>query len=952
MVWLGAAAHPSQPGRGLRATWVAALSCGAALATSAFAVCPSPTSKRGARVASGPSSAAQFSVESSVTSASSAGSSGAAEPTVSPREPVQAVESPSVVTSLVLDPLGQYGRSAVFSDPVLDQLARDPAWAPAADEELRASDGRSAKWRALQPNATGALEGAVRGNSWWFQRWRHTRDEVLLLESPGAGVVYGNAAPRMGDLYRLETVRIPVALRAGENDVFVRAGRGAPSVEWSRPPAPVFVADFDRTLPDAIVGESGQLLAAVVVVNATEHHLSGLGIEATLGTGASVSTQLPELLPLEVRKVPVSFAPPAQLDGDSIRAGLVLRAADGARLHDDSFDLAVRKPTQHHARTFLSRIDHSVQYYAVVPAAPRATASPAPAASTSTPSSPSSPAPAAPSDDDAAPALILSLHGASVEASGQAAAYTQKDWAWVVAPTNRRPFGFDWEDWGRRDAIEVLDLALAGDPFRAEPVLGVEFDRRRVYLTGHSMGGHGAWQIGARYAGRFAAIAPSAGWSDFWSYTGGEADPPADPIGALLHRASNGSRTLLWSRNYAQLGVYVLHGDADDNVPVREARRMREELARFHPDFAYFEQPGAGHWWGNECVDWPPLMEFLRRHQRPSSHAATEAEVRLVDLDAERTHGFATLVAQTRPLLPSELQARAVPAERRFEVQTTNVEAFELRPDVWRHPLLSPRWETWPSDESGRLLVDGVALELLAELRGSQGEWRVRRKHGAWRVESEDVARAEHKRAGFCGPFKESFDAGFVLVYGAAGSPEENAWALAKARFDAEQFRYRGNASPVTISDRELLERWPGREAGSLQGRNVVLYGNAKSNEAWSAFVDSASFDVQPGRIRVGTHTFEGDDLSVLAVRPNARDAGRLVGLVGGTGVRGMRALNHAPYFVSGAGFPDWWVARSSFLRSGLAEHVAAGFFRGDWSVDDGPDTVVRASSSSGDRGR
>lgn len=26
-------------------------------------------------------------------------------------------------------------------------------------------------------------------------------------------------------------------------------------------------------------------------------------------------------------------------------------------------------------------------------------------------------------------------------------------------PTNRRPYGFDWEDWGRMDALEVLEVA-------------------------------------------------------------------------------------------------------------------------------------------------------------------------------------------------------------------------------------------------------------------------------------------------------------------------------------------------------------------------------------------------------------------------------------------------------------------------------------------------------------
>ena len=92
---------------------------------------------------------------------------------------------------------------------------------------------------------------------------------------------------------------------------------------------------------------------------------------------------------------------------------------------------------------------------------------------------------------DAKPALVLTLHGAGVEAIGQARAYKPKDWAYIVAATNRRPYGFDWEDWGRLDALEVL--AEAARLFATDPA--------RTYLTGHSMGGHGAWQVGATVPG-------------------------------------------------------------------------------------------------------------------------------------------------------------------------------------------------------------------------------------------------------------------------------------------------------------------------------------------------------------------------------------------------------------------------------------------------------------------
>lgn len=834
--------------------------------------------------------------------------------------------APALDRSLVLEPLGKYGRSAEFSDPVLAALARDPAWTPSDGAAMSSADGRSATWRPTVLGADGSLEGGARSNSWWFQRWVHERDEVLLFEAPGAGVIYAGSEPRMGDLYSLGIVRAPIAMRKGSNELLVRIGRGQPRVSWSRPPAPIYVEKFDRTLPDIVTGpgvlggKQATLPAAVLVTNATTRWARGLTLSARAAGVEGRAYELPALAPLETRKVSFGLPSLDESRAESVSVELALRTADGAVLHRDAFDIAVRRSTQHHARTFVSRIDQSVQYFAVAP-----------------------PARAAQSTDTFA--LILSLHGASVEARGQAAAYSQKDWCYVVAPTNRRPYGFDWEDWGRRDALEVLDYALGLE--RLADVPSVEFDSQRVYLTGHSMGGHGTWQIGARFADRFAAIAPSAGWSDFWSYMGADANPPSDPIGAVLHRASNGSRTLLWAPNYAKHGVYVLHGDADDNVPVREARRMREELAKFHRDFAYFEQPGAGHWWGNECVDWPQLMEFLRLRALPDRDAATEVSIRLVDLDSSRSSGFASVLAQTHPLEVSELSARAVPGERRFEVQTTNVEALRLSDGLWRHPGVHRRWSEWPEDQSGRATVDGVELELPAALRNGVGDgWTLRRNRGTWRLEPADCPAERHKQPGASGPFKEAFDNAFVLVYGTAGDPAENVWSLAKARFDADQFRYRGNASPLTVSDSELLAALDSRGTTSLRGRNLVLYGNAKSNSAWSKVVDSAALDVQPGRLRIGSHTFEGADLSVLAVRPHARSPGSLVALVGGTGVVGMRALNHAPYFVSGAGFPDWWVARAAFLSDGLSGHLAAGFFRSDWSVDDASDTVVRAPNA------
>jgi predicted peptidase len=84
-------------------------------------------------------------------------------------------------------------------------------------------------------------------------------------------------------------------------------------------------------------------------------------------------------------------------------------------------------------------------------------------------------------------------------------------------------------------------------------------DRNRVYLTGLSMGGYGAWSLGLAHPERFAALAPICG--------GGE-------------RIS----VMLASRNHlddlVQLPIWAFHGAQDPVVPLEESQRMVDAMKR------------------------------------------------------------------------------------------------------------------------------------------------------------------------------------------------------------------------------------------------------------------------------------------------------------------------------------------------------------------------------------
>jgi hypothetical protein len=116
----------------------------------------------------------------------------------------------------------------------------------------------------------------------------------------------------------------------------------------------------------------------------------------------------------------------------------------------------------------------------------------------------------------------------------------------------------------------------------------------------------------------------------------------------------------------------------------------------------------------------------------------------------------------------------------------------------------------------------------------------------------------------------------------------------------------------------------------------VVLYGHADMNSTWKSLLGDSPVQVRRGSIKVGGKEEKGDDLAGLFVRPRAGSEIATIGVVAGTGLRGMKATNRQPYFVSGVGYPDLLILGGDALSKGFAGVKAAGYFGNDWSVEKG----------------
>lgn len=781
---------------------------------------------------------------------------------------------------LVLERVGRYGRAPVHTDALEAEIVAGRWKPPQAGDQVRVSEDTVRTWEAATPGDHGWVHHKALDGGYACLTITMDRQRVMLLEPAGHSMVYVNGEPRAGDPYSTNWIRLPVRLRAGTNTFLFLVGRGRVRARLTAPKGDVLFSPRDKTLPDLIRGEKGPFWGALPVLNATGESLENLVIEAVFEGATLLRTTLPLIPPMSARKVAFRVAGPSAEQTDDVEVTLRLLSGAGGEeelLDTVQFELGVRGPRDRHKRTFVSDIDGSVQYYAVTPAHPE-------------------------TDEDVPLALFLTLHGAGVQAAGLAGHYKHKSWGHVVAPTNRRPFGFDWEDWGRLDTLEVLDIVQQR----------WKIDPQRIYLTGHSMGGHGVWHLGAVYPDLFAAIGPSAAWPEFWSYGGAASYDDPTPIEQILVRAVSPSRTLALSRNYVHYGVYVLHGERDDNVPVVLGRKMRSHLAEFHADFAYYERPGAEHWWGRACVDWPPMFDFFKHHTRPAAEAVHHIEFHTASPGISASSHWVTIDAQTRPLAPSSVDIKFDPKTNKFSGTTENVarlalDLTALGPSRKRVELDEQTLEDIPWPDEPRIWLS--------------------REGQTWRVA--EPPSADLKRPERYGPFKEVFKNRFMFVYGTQGTEEENAGAYRKARHDAETFWYRGNGAVDVLPDAAF-------DPQEHAGRNVILYGNADTNGTWQALLGQSPVQVRRGVVVVGEREIAGDDLACLFIRPRAESDRALVGAVSGTGVAGLRLTERLPYFVSGVAYPDCIVLGPEVLTQGTAGIRTAGFFGLDWSVDGG----------------
>ncbi len=777
---------------------------------------------------------------------------------------------------LTIAPVDRYGRrpfqpNAVFRDHVWKSGSAHPKAGQIVVGEL----GEEMAWEAREVGDKGSMGG---GFGFAYTTVEVPERQVMLAQLSGAWTLYVNGRPSFGDAYRFGFGGTPVVLEAGLNHIYVTGIRGRFSLRFKPVEAELLHGDWDDTIPHLVLGEAPQGAVGIELTNASERASGPLLIEWS-GEGFAPGRLVdPGLQALGANHFSLALEGSVVESSEKHSLEVRVRSADGKRPDialSFSLELDVRAPNDKRKRTYISSVDGATVEYAEVP-----------------------PVPAEAGASPERMGLVLSLHGASVRSWGQAGAYKPKPDFWIVAPMNRRAFGFDWQDWGRRDAYDVME--------RASRLNGL--DPRYRYVSGHSMGGHGTWHLAANDLDGFAACAPSAGWESFDSYGG----RPAGELSDVWHRADASSKTLDLIRNLKQLPIYIVHGTADNNVPATEALAMVKALVEAGASFDTHFEGGAGHWWGGRCVDWPGIFDLFRSCSIPvdpvkidftSVDPAVDAAHHWVRVEQLRHYG-------DRLRVHGEWNAE----EKRVALTTENVALFSLTRNLEKAE------------------IDGQEFALDPAVSSHWFRWEA----ASW-SHVDSGPRAGEKHSGRSGPLKNAFDREFIMVVGTGGEPAERDALMAAAQLQAGSWCYRANGRALVLTDEQYLAGAHASGAAARNQANVILYGNRENNLAWAKILaPGCPIDVSNGRMQVqgpeGPTVFEGDDLGCAFVYPGS-SPDQLVGVFASTGLHGARLSSNLQPFKSGAGYPDFTLYGANILTTGDAGVLKTGWFNARWQL-------------------
>lgn len=466
----------------------------------------------------------------------------------------------------------------------------------------------------------------------------------------------------------------------------------------------------------------------------------------------------------------------------------------------------------------------------------------------------------------------------------------------VLHPFGRHCVG--WKHAGEIDVFEAVEVVRRDYPI----------DPERIILAGFSMGGAGAWHLGAHYRDQFCAVHAGAGFVDTRIYQGLKPEQYPPIYEQTLWQLYD---VPPYAENFRRQPLLAYYGSED--VKQQSAKLMADALGDLGESLDLVIGQGMGHKYDDPSVDtiWTWMQSAMQQGRSqpvreiswttPTLRYGKSAWVQLTGLEQhwQFSKVSATWDADTKTAV----------------IETNGVSAMELS-------LPETTMRSWGGCtlqiNGAKLVVEdpGFPLTILS-LKLDQGSWKWGEKAGLT------------KRPGVQGPIDDAFLSPFLVV--GPGGPGEGELSHPKVArwvaFELQHFRDRWEA----LMRGKLPEKAAGEvNSTDIADSNLILWGDPVSNPLIAELLKGLPVDWNAERFVFRGKTYPTGEALPAFIFPNPLNPNRYVVINSGLTFREGHDRTNS---LQNPKLPDWAVIGLGKLPDALApgEVLDAGFFDESW---------------------
>lgn len=379
-------------------------------------------------------------------------------------------------------------------------------------------------------------------------------------------------------------------------------------------------------------------------------------------------------------------------------------------------------------------------------------------------------------------------------------------------------------------------------------------DDDRIVLIGFSMGGAGAWHLGAHFAHRYVAVSPGAGFAETARYQ--RLTPDKYPAW-YEQRLWGQYDAPNYVRNLFNTNVISYSGELDKQI--QAARVMEEAFAAEGRQLTHLIGPGVEHKYEPTTLDelMKRLGEFVASG-KPKRPDRVHLQTQTLDYSHQ---GWVTVNRLGEHWKDARVDAE-IAGPKHLRVTTTNV--------------VEVLFSTWPDMAGVVVEIDGDRVQLAGEANGLSRQ-AVHRDSGHWASGAKERHWLE-KNIVRHGPIDDAFKDTFIVVTPSGKS--RNAHFQRWMEFERQHFRDRWRAlmraELPEMRDVDVLDR-----ANRTIVGNLVLWGDAESNAVirhyQDQFADFVPMRSNNGKWEFGDLQLDGDRFVPAAIYPSPEFVGGYV---------------------------------------------------------------------------